>query len=120
VRAWDIYNNFGEAETTFRIAESTVLVDAQVLPNPATEFPLRIRLRSSASAPEPAHLQIADLWGRIVYEQQFQLLPTWQFELAWDGRTAEGAPVAPGMYVYTVRLLSEPSRSVRGTFVIVR
>jgi hypothetical protein len=120
VRAWDIYDNPGTAETEFWIAADTRVESPAVFPNPANSLPVRLSFLYNGVQPASAELLIADVLGSVVYRQQVELAPVRRVEIPWDGRTQEGVPVAAGTYVYRLRLLDTGGVALSGTFVLVR
>lgn len=120
LRAWDVYGNPSTAETVFRIAAELRLEEPRVIPHPVSSFPVRFRFLFNGVQPTPAELTIADLLGSILVRRTVTLVPTRAGELLWDGTSDAGIPVAPGTYVYTLRLLTSEGTSVSQPFVIVR
>jgi hypothetical protein len=120
LRAWDVYGNFSVAETYFRIADELTLEEPSVVPNPVSQFPVRFSFLFSGNESARVEVLISDILGTEVYRQEVELQPLRRVELLWDGRTRLGIPVAPGVYVYRVRLLQGSGTVVSRTFVVVR
>jgi hypothetical protein len=104
VRAWDVFNNFSEAETFFRVASSNnlVLTDVVNFPNSFTAS-TTIRFRHNQLTPQPYTVIIANIAGVTV--RQFSGMTTARtMEIPWDGRTENGVNVAGGTYLYRIDL----------------
>jgi len=63
---------------------------------PATTFDYTI------PRPATAEIRVVDLSGRTVYEELRHHSTPGTFSVTWDGRDAQGRPVAAGVYFYTV------------------
>lgn len=82
-----------------------------LLPNFPNPFNPDTTLRFSLSHPQAVRLSIVDARGRVVRNFAPGWLPAGSHELPWNGRDADGAPVASG--VYYVRLQGESSQQTR-------
>jgi hypothetical protein len=126
VRAWDVVGNVSEAEVTFTVAEPENLALQHVLafPNPTTG-PVRFSFEHNQVAGTAARvrLQVFTLDGRLVRVLDGpETLPagaltTGRVEVRWDGRDADGDRLAPGVYLFRVRVEREgvadgPARQV--------
>ncbi|MCK4415148.1 MAG: T9SS type A sorting domain-containing protein, partial [Candidatus Eisenbacteria sp.] len=70
-------------------------------PNPfRTSTALQLRLNDAT----PVTFLIYDIQGRQVRRVADQLFQPGQHQLIWDGKDASGHPVAPGIYLYQVRM----------------
>ena len=70
-------------------------------PNPfRTSTALQLRLNDAT----PVTFLIYDIQGRQVCRVADQLFQPGQHQLIWDGKDASGHPVAPGIYLYQVRM----------------
>lgn len=104
VRAWDVFNNFSEAETYFRVASdgaAPVVVETMNYPNPvqdATTIQFRHTVQTESI---PVSVSIYSINGSVV-----RTISTYSdartVELRWDGRDAVGKRVSPGIYIYRV------------------
>ena len=56
-------------------------------------------LPGGANANHPTDLQVHDLQGRVVRRLVIGSRPTGTHTVYWDGRDAEGRPLATGLYV---------------------
>ena len=83
-------------------------------PNPSGDV---TRFRFRLEAPGEASLSVHDALGRHVRTVAGGVLAAGTHEVAWDGRTDAGAPVAAGVYV--ARLLAA-GRTVTRTFARIR
>ena len=119
LKAWDTYNNSGEAETDFLVTKSANLALHHVLnyPNPfstSTEFYFEHNLPDE---PLQVRIQIFTISGRIVKtidgfytSAGFRIGP-----IKWNGRDEVGDPIGTGAYVYKVKLTA-PSGEVAEKF----
>jgi hypothetical protein len=106
VRAWDVWNNYSEAQTFFRLAESDSLMEAEgleIAPNPM-DTRTAIRLNHNQSQPLAAEIRIFATDGRLVHSAQFTRpeLHSWIYE--WNGLDNAGNAVGSGAYICTVRI----------------
>jgi hypothetical protein len=84
--------------------------NALAFPNPFDEDPGTVfSFLAVSGAPVNVQLRIYTLTGRLIYSRtERQLVPGYH-QLAWNGRDAEGASIANGIYVY--RLLADNGSS---------
>ncbi len=113
VRAWDVVGNVSETEVSFTVAETENLRLQHVLafPNPSTG-PVRFTFEHNQPAGTAARvrLQVFTLDGRLVRAfDHAETLPagaltSGRVQIAWDGRDADGDRLAPGVYLFRVRV----------------
>lgn len=104
VRAWDVFNNYSEAETNFRVGSSSGLVLTDVLnyPNPFVGS-TTIRFRHNQLTAQPYVVTIANVAGVLV--RRFVGATTARtMEILWDGKNENGINVGAGTYLYRVDL----------------
>jgi hypothetical protein len=101
LRAWDIFNNSTTVETQFVVSGGLSLQDVANYPNPAsgsTTFTFRHNVLDpvvvdvliyASSGQLAGHLRSGEITSRVV-------------ELPWDGRSAAGAPLSSGIYIYRI------------------
>jgi hypothetical protein len=105
VRAWDVFNNYSESETFFRIsgdASSVVLTDVINYPNPFTET-TRVRFRHNQDVGQPVTLSIFSTEGVRIRTIDLKT-DARTMDVTWDGRNDSGTQVASGMYIVRVQL----------------
>lgn len=113
VRAWDPVGNSGETSLAFSVAEAERLTLARVanFPNPTTG-PTRIAFEHNqpAGTAATADVRVFTLAGRLVraFDTEEVLpggtLASRRVTVRWDGRDADGSLLAPGVYLYRVRV----------------
>jgi len=86
------------------------LENALAFPNPFDEDPGTVfSFLAVSGSPVDVQLRIFTLTGRLIYSRtERQLVPGYH-QLAWNGRDAEGASIANGIYIY--RLLANNGSS---------
>lgn len=124
VRAWDVLNNMSEAYTTFRIAASDEgIVTSWVMnyPNPFSES-TTVRFRHNVSLPFTARVRIYDMQGRIVSENEMEMLDMQTAEYVWDGSDTDGNRLGSGVYncVVTITDRSGITTDVAGKLALIR
>jgi flagellar hook assembly protein FlgD len=105
VRAWDVFNNYSESETFFRISgdgSGVVLTDVMNYPNPFTET-TRVRFRHNQDVGQPVTLSIFSTEGVRIRTIEMKT-DARTMDVAWDGRNDSGTQVAAGMYIVRVQL----------------
>ena len=113
VRAWDPVGNAGEATLSFSVAEAERLAISRVanFPNP-TPGATRIAFEHNqpAGTAASAEVRVFTLSGRLVRviggDEVLPggLLSARRVTVPWDGRDADGSLLAPGVYLYRVRV----------------
>lgn len=68
---------------------------------PATGAPTHIRF--GLPEPAPVHLAVYNMLGQEVITLVQDRQPAGWFTVAWDGRDAQGTPMASGLYLYQLR-----------------
>ncbi|MCS6808381.1 MAG: type IX secretion system sortase PorU [Bacteroidota bacterium] len=105
VRAWDIFNNYSENETYFRVVSSdSMLVVTELIsyPNPFAEQ-TTIRFRHNQQSEQPYTVAIYSANGTPV--TTFSGVTTARtIEILWNGRDASGSPVPSGAYMILVHV----------------
>ncbi len=103
IRAWDNLNNPSEAEVVFKTASNDQLVLEEVAnyPNPfqnETYFTFQFQ---SPSGGGDVTIKIYTLNGRLIQTIRDFATPGFN-KIYWDGRDADGAPIANGVYLYKI------------------
>jgi flagellar hook assembly protein FlgD len=93
-----------DGDETVENVEQPVMVTqyelAQNYPNP---FNPSTTIRFSIPTAEQTTLQIYDLRGALVKTLVLGMLAAGRHQIVWDGRNANGQPVASGMYLYRIQ-----------------
>ncbi|MCU0428058.1 MAG: type IX secretion system sortase PorU [Candidatus Kapabacteria bacterium] len=114
VRAWDIFNNYSESETYFRVVgagEQLVLTELLNYPNPFTET-TTLRFRHNQITEQPYTVGIYSTNGVPV--KIFSGMTTSRtIEIPWDGRDEFGNRVASGAYIFNVNLTDTDGRTTK-------
>jgi glucose/arabinose dehydrogenase len=79
-------------------------------PNPFSES---TRLSVSLTVPERVAIEVVDASGRAIRSFPSRDFPVGRSEIEWDGRDAEGRPVASGIYFLRARVGSGTLRAQR-------
>lgn len=122
VRAWDVFNNFSESETYFRVegASGLILTDVLNFPNPFAAS-TTIRFRHNQLTEQPYSVVIANISGARV--RTFQGTTTARtMEIPWDGRDDNGTAVSFGTYLYRISLTgaSGETKTASGLMMFAR
>ncbi len=88
--------------------EAAVLAPLVVYPNP-TSGEVRISIMSGGAS--EVQLEVLDPRGGVLRSIRHSLTPKGPHELVWDGRDAQGRPVADGNYL--VRVVQGPRAATR-------
>jgi len=105
VRAWDVFNNPGEAETYFRIPEEgeIQIFDVLLYPNPFTEE-TKIAIKHNFTPPFNISLRIYNSMGQVIREIEQSWTSQYDTLINWDGRDDQGKLISIGSYYYYLRL----------------
>lgn len=114
VKAWDIYNNSGEAELRFLAVEGGVF-EVRNLYNYPNPFSTGTRLSFETNrccTQFSIRAEIYDMMGRMVQKiEESRFNETYRpDDLYWDGSTTGGGSVAPGQYLYRLIITDEEGR----------
>lgn len=123
VGAWDNCNSYGENKIVFMV-DTTAGIISEFLPypNPSDDI---IYFAFHHNLPEEetrALLQIYDMRGSLVHSVSQKLMNTnyKNVQLTWDGRMPGGNPVAPGVYIARITLVSASGKVATKTAKLVR
>ncbi len=108
VRAWDVLNNFSEAETSFRIVgpEGTVESgDLMAYPNPFSDATV-ITFKHTFDAPFDLTLSIYTNDGRLIYRRSSEVQAMQTAEIPWDARDTNGDVLPSGAYLAVATCVS--------------
>jgi len=118
LKAWDVFNNSSEAVITFIVAKNMqiTITSMNVYPNP---FKDEIKVGFDINlfdTPFEAYLEIFDINGSLVSSTTKELLLSHEYNagtLTWNGRTASGTAVVPGIYLISIRASNSNSSTVK-------
>ena len=101
VRAWDVYNNFGEGSIDFEVVASDALdFNLYNFPNPFSQSTRIVFQHNQPNVEMEVDLRVFASNGQLVYSQSRQMQPTGSFTYwTWDGRDRSGAKAAQGVYM---------------------
>lgn len=101
VRAWDVYNNFGEGSIDFEVVESDALdFNLYNFPNPFGQTTRIVFQHNQPNVEMEVNLRIFGTNGQLVYNTTRDMQPTGSFTYwTWDGTDRSGAKVAQGVYM---------------------
>ena len=124
VKAWDIYNNSSEAQVVLDVRQQSDLAMYHVLnfPNPVTRSTVFTFQRNSAE-PIDVIVKIYTVAGRRIGEVKAYSVIDRFVQIPWDGRDANGDPLANGVYLYKVivrSLSGNGSREALGKLTMLR
>lgn len=104
IKAYDTYNNLGEATLSFMVLDDSKLVLEQVLnyPNPFVNFTEFWFNHNKPNEPLEVQVQIYTISGKLVktINQLVQTSGSLSKEISWDGLDDFGSKIGKGVYVY--------------------
>ena len=108
LRAWDVLNNSGTAALDFEVTDQDALAIRNVLnyPNPTTG-PTRFVFEHNQlpGTPVSVRVRVYTLSGRPVRTLEIdETLPAGPLQISWDGLDDDYVSLAPGVYLYMVRV----------------
>jgi hypothetical protein len=118
--AWDVHNNSGSATINFEVSSKTKFVISELVayPNP-TNGPVTLRYTHDAPTTEMTpELEVYSMTGQLLRSitkenatltvdccpEESTATGSNTSTLQWDGGLAGGARMAPGMYIYRLKL----------------
>ena len=112
VKAWDIANNSSVKTLEFWVKKQEKLVLASVMnyPNPFSSGTTFSFEHNRPGVPMRLQITIYDVMGRQVkqIQQTIQSSGSRNIQVQWSGEGASGAKLAKGIYIYHLKLISEP------------
>lgn len=110
-QAYDIFNNIGEAEIEFLVANDSKLALQNVLnyPNPFTNKTFFHFDHNKAGTDMQVMVQIYTVSGKLVKSLQKEVLAAnGHFsDIEWDGKDDYGDAIAKGVYIYKVKVKAQ-------------
>ncbi len=125
-KVWDVMNNSSEQDISFEVVKSSAFVIENVFnyPNPFSEFTNFYFDHNQAEEELSVALEIYDIMGRTIRKFEQTIYPDGYRSgpIVWDGKTAGGEILPPGIYPYkiTVKLTGGSMVQKSNKLVIVR
>lgn len=123
VRAWNIYNNYSEAEACFVIApESDGIIISELInfPNPF-ELNTTIRFSHNVEPPFKANIYIYNSVGAKIREMNLDVTSAFSSDVFWDGNDGYNNPMPNGYYPFQIEIINKQGiSSTRGAFAIIQ
>jgi len=118
LKVWDVFNNSSEATIHFVVSKNIqiTITGMSAYPNPfrgEVNVSFEINLFDS---PLKAHLEIFNINGALVSRTDPKTLLAQGYNagvLTWDGRSASGEAVKPGVYLVSIRASNGKSETVK-------
>jgi hypothetical protein len=123
LKAWDVFNNSSESTIRFTVNKNLqiAITSMNVYPNPfRDEVKVDFGTNLFDSKVE-AYLEIFNINGSLVSKtanKTFLSQGNTENQLTWDGHTASGATVPPGVYLISVRAGNGTSETVKASRLI--
>ena len=120
LKAWDVFNNSSESTISFTVNANLqiTITSLNVFPNPfRDEVKVDFKTNLSDSKVE-AYLEIFNINGSLVSKTDSKLFLSQgntTSRLTWDGLTASGAAVPPGVYLISLRVGNGKSETVKAS-----
>lgn len=111
-RAWDVLNNSSTSEFTFNVANGVEpnCFNVSCTKNPATTTTTFIITHDRIDTELNVDLQVFDMSGRLLWEQNETGTPTSNtYSIDWDLTTGNGAHLGTGIYLYRVQISCDGS-----------
>jgi hypothetical protein len=108
VKAWDIQNNSSETETFFEVhnSDDMALLNVVNYPNPFSRSTTFLFQRNVID-PIDVEIRIFSIAGRRLGNLRVQNITERSVRIPWDGKDAEGADLANGIYLYKLIVRSQ-------------
>ena len=117
IKAWDVFNNSSEVTISFEVRKMVV----NVYPNPFREE-VKVEFKTSLiDLPLTATLEVFNVNGSLVsttISREFLHQGYKEGSLTWDGRTASGSVVPPGIYLVVLRLRDGKSETIKSSRLV--
>jgi hypothetical protein len=119
LKAWDIYNNSGEAYTEFIVSNTAKLALAHVwnYPNPVIDKTCFTFEHNCADEQFTVDIKIYSIQG-VMVKRIDQTIDADGFRvdcIEWDGLDNGGAPIGKGVYIYKLTLIDSKGNAVQKT-----
>ncbi len=123
VRAWNIYNNYSEAEACFIIApesDGIIISDLLNFPNPF-DLNTTFRFNHNVDPPFKANIYVYNGVGAKIREINLDITTALSSDVFWDGKDNFGNILPNGYYPFQVEIINKDGNSsIRGAFAIIQ
>jgi hypothetical protein len=113
--AWDVFNNYNEANIEFIVAsdENIALKHLLNYPNPFTTYTTFHFDHNKPGIPIQVMIQIFTISGKLIKSLNTETVTNGNHfdQINWDGRDEFGDQLAKGVYIYKVKLKSQDGKS---------
>ncbi|MFA5972620.1 MAG: type IX secretion system sortase PorU [Lentimicrobiaceae bacterium] len=123
LKAWDVFNNSSEATITFKVTKNIQIsiTSMNVYPNPFRDG-VNVEFETNLfDTPVDAYLEVFNINGSLISSTSSQKLLSQGYKagiLFWDGRSASGNAVSPGVYLISVRAGNGKSDTVKAARLV--
>ena len=124
LKAWDVFNNSSEATISFNVTKNMqiTITSMNVYPNPFRDEEVKVEFETNLfGSPVDAHLEIFNINGSLVSSTNSQKLLSEGYTagvLTWNGQTASGTKVPPGVYLVSIRAGNGNSDTVKASKLV--
>ncbi len=124
IKAWDVFNNFGQSEDYFSVVNNSGLVirDVYNYPNPFTDF-TNFTFQHNLNGPVNVKIKIYTIAGRLIRILEENNITDKFVKVFWDGLDADGNQLANGTYFYKLNISSSDGslkENILGKLAIIR
>ncbi len=116
VRAWDVYNNSGEGEISFRVVKNNELEITRVLnyPNPFVDYTEFWFSHNRPYEVLDVQIEVYSASGKLVWStyQQVETESYTSREIHWNGLDQFGQKIGKGVYFYKLSVRTPDGKSV--------
>ncbi len=115
--AWDVHNNKGEAEITFRVVRKSELVLEHVLnyPNPFIDYTEFWFTHNRPFEPLDVQVEVYSITGKLVWHT-YQTIVNDGFtsrDITWNGLDDFGNPIGRGVYFYKIIVRTQDGKTLK-------
>jgi hypothetical protein len=124
LKAWDVFNNSSESTISFTVNRNMqiAITNMNVFPNPFRDEEVQVDFETNLfDSQVEAYLEIFNINGSLVCKTESKIFITLGDKanrLTWDGRTASGTAVPPGVYLISVRAGNGNSETVKASSLV--
>jgi len=115
VKAWDTYNNPGEAELHFRVVDDKDFEISRVLnyPNPFIDYTEFWFSHNRPYEPLDVQVQVYSVSGKLVWSTYTQVITEGNTarDIRWDGRDMFGRKIGKGVYFYKLSVRTQDGQT---------
>ena len=126
LQAWDVHNNFNEAEITFVVVEGKEIRIEKLMnyPNPFRDYTTFTFEHNRAGDDLDVMIEVYSITGNLINKINYQVenSPARVADIVWDSQQQNGGTLPGGVYIFRlgVRSLSDGSKNLANhKFVII-